>query len=76
MLCYNYICITLIIVIIIFLYYYHFIVKKIKKIKLSAGFSLKPANKVSAVNYVKMYLVYDRTMVRFSHVFAIIANVQ
>ena len=52
----------------------------------TAGFSLKrgaaarrhgvkPANKVGAVNYVKMYRVYDRTMVRFSHVFTIIANV-
>ena len=51
-----------------------------------AGFSLKrgtaaphrgvkPANKVGAVNYVKMYRVYDRTTVRFSHVFTIITNV-
>ena len=38
-------------------------------------FSLKPANKVGAVNYVKMYRVYDRTTVRFSHVFTIIVNV-
>ena len=37
--------------------------------------SVKPANKVGAVNYVKMYRVYDRTTVCFSHVFTIIANV-
>ena len=41
----------------------------------TSGFSLKPANKVGAVNYVKMYRVYDRTTVRFSHVFTIIVNV-
>ena len=36
---------------------------------------VKPANKVGAVNYVKMYRVYDRTTVCFSRVFTIIANV-
>ena len=36
---------------------------------------VKPANKVGVVNYVKMYRVYDRTTVHFSHVFTIIANV-
>ena len=36
---------------------------------------VKPANKVGAVNYIKMYRVYDRTTVCFSHVFTIIVNV-
>ena len=47
--------------------------KHIFPLKTGAGFSLKrgtaAANKVGAVNYV------DRTTVRFSHVFTIIANV-
>ena len=64
----------------------HCTFKIICKKQTTSGFSLKrgtaaprrgvkPANKVGAVNYVKMYRVYDRTTVRSSHVFTIIVNV-